>query len=188
MVVGGSVSRSSLRTEGRAEGGRPGFWRGAQRQARARARRVRATCGDGDRVPGEGSNAQGSGAAAHKGATQGERYNGRRAAGRGAQPNPRTRARRGPGADGRCERSDSQRAHVVSRRRIVGEVVRLNARAPRSRVSVARSRCAQGKRRPSVARVGGVTVGRVERHLGRVALKRSCPSAHGRARRPDLAI
>ena len=89
----------------------------------------------------------------------------------------------GPVRVGRCERSESQRAHVVSRRCIVEEVVRFVRARPRSRVSVARSRCAQGKRRPSVARVGGVTVGRVEWHLGRVALKRSCPSAHGRARR-----
>ena len=89
----------------------------------------------------------------------------------------------GPVRVGRCERSESQRAHVVSRRFIVEEVVRFVRARPRSRVSVARSRCAQGKRRPSVARVGGVTVGRVERHLGRVALKRSCPLAHGRARR-----
>ena len=142
---GGLAWRAAASEGASAQG--PGFWRGAQRQARARARKVRATCGDGDRVPGEGSNAQGSGAAAHKGATQGERCDGDRERQVAEHSSRRGRARAGSGMACGGARTVPMCARQMHRRRAVEKVAELTHAHSRRQMNPA-ARALRGGRRP----------------------------------------
>jgi hypothetical protein len=136
VPVGGSASRSSLRREGRAEGSerRDGCRAGGFGVARG-GRRGRdragsgAACGDGGRGPGRGLERAESDAAAHKGETQGERCDGRRAGWSWGTAKAEDARGEGPVRVGRCEYGASRRAHVVRRRCVVKEVCDWCARA-----------------------------------------------------------